>query len=167
MAVNDPTLETCVAACASLTSLSLQRCVAVTDAGLAALARLPRLARLCVAGTRVAGGDGGAALAAMAPRLACLDAAGCAALGDGALRALRGGSPGGQQAALREVHLGGTACTNAGLAHLTVRRGCGGRRALCHRGVCSRRVLWGALCGAVYCRACRAWRTCRWARRLS
>ncbi len=125
--VDDATLRV-VATCRSLTSLSLHRCVGVTEAGLAALAEggsgAPRLTSLCVAGARVAA----LPLGALAARLSRLDATGCAQLGDDALRgfaaaaaAAEAGAARAARPALTELLLGGTACTNAGLHALQVR----------------------------------------------
>lgn len=106
LSVDDSSLQV-VARCTSLTHLSLQRCVAITDRGLDALAPLTKLRHLVIAGTRVRG-EG---LARCGRPLESLDAAGAAALGDAALSALCG-------SALVKLRVEGTACTNAGLAAL-------------------------------------------------
>jgi F-box/leucine-rich repeat protein 14 len=118
--LGDPDADVCqlddgalvaAAALTALTSLSLQRCKWITDAGLARLAPLTRLASLNLASTGVTG-VGLPALAG-ARGLQQLDLSDCRQLGDAGL-----GAACAALAQLRALRLGGTAVTNAGLRHL-------------------------------------------------
>jgi len=97
-----------VARCVQLKSLSLQRCVAMTDAGLATLmASLPNLTTLNISATRV---NGSGLAATPHPALTTLDACGCPGLGDSQLPGIAAALP-----RLATLRVAACSVTNAGL----------------------------------------------------